>query len=401
VFNRFRGALFRRGGQEEQPREEEQRQEPEQAGENAPGQVGVTARGAEAVDHEESVGETTLVGVAPAPAEAPVEDYGPDYFTFDEDDVVDVAEAQLRRPARFNPFRSGLVRTRRVFGHITDVFREPEIAESLWDELEETLIGADVGIVTTEWLIETLRGRAETERMRTPRQVQEALQEELRKLLGEPGALHLAETGTMTVILVVGVNGVGKTTTIAKLAYYLRRRGHRVLLAAGDTFRAAAIDQLKLWGERIKVPVVSHQPGADPGAVVFDALNSGEARGSDVVIVDTAGRLHTKYNLMEELKKINRVIARKDAGAPQETLLVLDATTGQNAVLQAQQFGADIGVTGLVLTKLDGTAKGGVVFAIADELEIPLKFIGTGERIGDFAPFDPEAFVGALFTEED
>lgn len=297
-----------------------------------------------------------------------------------------------------NPFTFGLTKTRKMFERIADAFREPTIEETLWEDLEEALISADAGVVTTEWLIETLRERVNLEGLKTSKQVETALHEELRGLLGDPVPLNL-DKGNMSIILVIGVNGVGKTTTIAKLANYLQKNNHRVLLAAGDTFRAAAIDQLKLWGERIHVPVVSHELGADPAAVAFDALSSASARGCDVLIVDTAGRLHTKYNLMEELKKINKVLGKQDTSAPQETLLVVDATTGQNAVLQAQQFAHDIGVTGLVLTKLDGTAKGGVVFSIADELDIPLKFVGTGEQIENFAPFNPDEFIQALVPD--
>jgi fused signal recognition particle receptor len=200
------------------------------------------------------------------------------------------------------------------------------------------------------------------------------------------------------VILVVGVNGTGKTTSIAKLAHAYKERGHKVVLAAGDTFRAAAIDQLKHWGERIGVEVIAHQQGADPGAVVFDTLSAAEARGADVVIIDTAGRLHTKLHLMEELRKVNRIIQRKDATAPHEVLLVLDATSGQNALPQAKYFTEAVGVTGILLAKLDGTAKGGVIFAVCDQLGVPVRFVGTGEKAGDLAPFEPRRFVEALFA---
>ncbi|MGH2486608.1 MAG: signal recognition particle-docking protein FtsY, partial [Ktedonobacterales bacterium] len=203
----------------------------------------------------------------------------------------------------------------------------------------------------------------------------------------------------ISVYLVVGVNGVGKTTTIAKMANQLKREKHRVLLAAGDTFRAAATEQIKTWGERIGVPVVAHQDGADPGAVVFDAMQAAQARGTDTLIVDTAGRLHTKFNLMEELKKIMRVLQKYDLEAPHEVLLVIDATTGQNGFLQAKQFVQDSGVSGVILTKLDSTARGGIAFAIASELGLPIKFVGTGESLKDLAPFDAEEFVAALFDD--
>jgi fused signal recognition particle receptor len=227
-----------------------------------------------------------------------------------------------------------------------------------------------------------------------------ALKEELEVLLGEPEPLTLSETSPITVVLVVGVNGVGKTTSIAKLAHLLKRQKHRVMLVAGDTFRAAATEQIKLWGDRIGAPVISHQHGADPAAVVFDAVQAAQARHADILIVDTAGRLHTKYNLMEELKKIGRVLQKYDAEAPHEVLLVIDATTGQNGYAQAKQFIADAGVSGIILTKLDGTARGGIVFAIAAELGLPIKYIGVGEQLNDMAPFDPTAFVDALFTAE-
>ena len=259
---------------------------------------------------------------------------------------------------------------------------------------------ADVGPSTTMWLIERLQQRVNEEKMKSGAQVQRALREELTKLLGKSAGLRFAPDSTLTVILVIGVNGSGKTTTIAKLAYRLTREGHRVVLAAADTFRAAAIDQLKVWAERIGVPVISQNPGSDPGAVVYDAIQAATTRGCDVLIVDTAGRLQTKYNLMEELKKINKVIQKFIPKGPHELLIVMDATTGQNALLQARQFAADIGLTGVVITKLDSTAKGGFAFAVADDLSVPIKFIGTGEKVENLAPFDPQSFVAALFAQD-
>ena len=275
-----------------------------------------------------------------------------------------------------------------------------DITDDLWDELEETLITGDVGVTTTERLMTALRERVEAEHLTRGAQLRDALKEELSILLGDPEPLVFSDTSPISVYLVVGVNGVGKTTTIAKLANLLKRQKHRVLLAAGDTFRAAATEQIKTWGERIGVPVVSHQQGADPGAVVYDAMQAAQARGTDVLIVDTAGRLHTKFNLMEELKKVMRVLQKYDPEAPHEVLLVIDATTGQNGFLQAKQFVQDSGVSGVILTKLDGTARGGIVFAVASELGVPIKFIGTGEKVNDIAPFDPDEFVDALFEEE-
>jgi len=300
----------------------------------------------------------------------------------------------------FNPFKNSLSRTRQLFRRIGDSFKQDDITDELWDELEEALIGADVGPNTTAWLMERLHKRAAEERMHTWSQVQRALREELAVLLGKPSPLGFAKQSPLTVILIIGVNGSGKTTSIAKLAYRLAREGHRVILAAADTFRAAAIDQLKVWGERIGVPVISQNPGSDPGAVVYDAIQAAGTRGSDVLIVDTAGRLHTKYNLMEELKKINKVISKLLPDGPHELLMVIDATTGQNALLAARKFAEDIGLTGVIITKLDSTAKGGFAFAVADDLGVPIKFIGTGEKVQDLAPFDPQSFVAALFAQD-
>jgi fused signal recognition particle receptor len=300
-----------------------------------------------------------------------------------------------------NPFRFSLGRTRQLFGRVNAALEtDAAISEELWDELEETLISADVGVQTTEKLMSTLRERVAAEHLEHASQLRAALKEELELLLGEPEPLVFSTTTTITVYLMVGVNGVGKTTSIAKLANLLKRQKHSVLLAAGDTFRAAAIEQLRTWGERVGVPVVSHQNGADPGAVVYDAMQAAQARGADVLVVDTAGRLHTKFNLMEELKKIMRVLQKYDPEAPHEVLLVMDATTGQNGFLQAKQFVQDAGVSAVILTKLDGTARGGIVFAIASELGVPIKFVGTGERVSDLAPFDPTEFVDALFERD-
>jgi fused signal recognition particle receptor len=312
--------------------------------------------------------------------------------------VAEEPEPQEAR-GRFNPFRLGLQRTRGLFGRMNQAFNQDQITDDLWDELEETLVEADIGFTLTEKLMETLRDRARFENMTRGGEVREALKEELQILLGEPEPLVFSDTSAVSVFLVVGVNGVGKTTSIAKMAHLLKRDRHKVLLAAGDTFRAAATEQLKTWGERLQVPVVSHQHGADPAAVVFDAMEAAQARKMDVLIVDTAGRLHTKANLMEELKKISKVLARYDPEAPHEVLLVLDATTGQNAIIQAKTFVEDSGVSGIILTKLDGTARGGVVFSISSELGLPIKFIGTGEKVNDIAPFDPTSFVDALFED--
>jgi fused signal recognition particle receptor len=288
-----------------------------------------------------------------------------------------------------------------VFSQIAQMFetRRP-IDDDLWEELEELLIRADVGVQTTDQLLEILRNEATLGTVQDAKGVYKALQDELVQSLDEVAPTSpeemLAPPGELGAILVVGVNGVGKTTCIAKLANYWRRQGKQVMLAAADTFRAAAIDQLKVWGERVGVPVVAQHPGADPGSVVFDAAAAARARRADLLIVDTAGRLHTKFNLMEELKKIRRVLDRQEVKHV-KTLLVLDATTGQNAVLQGRAFKEATGLDGLLIAKLDSTAKGGVVFAIVDELEVPVLFVGTGERIDDISEFEPQAFVKALF----
>ena len=315
-------------------------------------------------------------------------------------DAGNVQEGAADQPVS-EPRFSFLNRTRQLFSRISNnVEQNDTITDSLWEDLEESLLEADVGPRTTIGLIEHLRQRATDEKMRTGAQVQRALREEMSLLLGNSAPLRFSKQSSLTIILVIGVNGSGKTTTIAKLAYRLTNEGHKVLLAAGDTFRAAAIDQLKVWGERLGVPVVSQNPNSDPGAVVYDSIQAAQTRGCDVLIVDTAGRLHTKYNLMEELKKINKVIQKFVPDGPHELLVVIDATTGQNALLQARQFAASIGLTGVVITKLDSTAKGGFAFAVADDLGVPIKFIGTGEKVENLAPFDPQSFVAALFAQE-
>ena len=294
-----------------------------------------------------------------------------------------------------------LSRTRQLFSRLGNTVQEADtITDSLWDEMEESLLGADVGPSTTLWLIDRLRTRAREENMHTGSQVQRALREELTKLLGKPSSIHYATKSPLTVILIIGVNGSGKTTSIAKMAYRFTKEGHRVMLAAADTFRAAAIDQLQEWGRRIEVPVISQNPGSDPGAVVFDALQAATTRGCDVLIVDTAGRLQNKYNLMEELKKINKIIQRFVPDGPHELLMVVDATTGQNALLQARKFAEDVGLTGVIITKMDGTAKGGFAFSVTDDLDLPIKYIGTGEKVENLIPFEPQSFVAALFAQD-
>ena len=269
------------------------------------------------------------------------------------------------------------------------------VDEDFFDELEESLILADMGMDTTMEAVETLRDRVKERKLKDPEEVKGGLREILAEML-DVGDTALSLDGKPAVLLMIGVNGVGKTTTIGKLAHLLKGEGNRVLLAAGDTFRAAAADQLSIWADRAKAEIVRHEEGSDPAAVVFDAMNAARARKVDVVLVDTAGRLHNKQNLMNELSKMSRVIDRESPDSSKEVLLVLDATTGQNGLIQAKQFAQSAGITGIVLTKLDGTAKGGIVLAIARELGVPVKFVGLGEGIDDLQPFDAQAFAQAL-----
>lgn len=274
------------------------------------------------------------------------------------------------------------------------------IDADLFDELEEVLISGDLGVQTTTRILQELRQSVKEQRLHYPSEIRVHLKESLLNILhGSDGELCTEVMHPPAVILMVGVNGVGKTTTIAKLAYQLKLQGKRVILAAGDTFRAAAIEQLQEWADRLGVEVIKHAAGADPAAVVYDTIQAAKARHADVVIVDTAGRLHTKVNLMEECKKIRRVIAREHEGAPHEVLLVLDATVGQNGVVQAKQFHEALGLTGLVMTKLDGTAKGGIVVSIVNELKVPVKLIGVGEKLPDLQPFDATSFTEAMFDD--
>ncbi len=296
---------------------------------------------------------------------------------------------------------AALESTRRSwFGQVATLFRRSRIDDDLWDELEETLILGDVGVATTQKILDSLRDRVRRESVSDPAAALEMLKQEISLLLQAGGAAPQMETvKPPLVLLVVGVNGVGKTTSIAKLASAYLEEGRSVLLGAADTFRAAAIDQLQEWGRRLDVDVVAHRPGADPASVAFDALSAARARGVDVVIIDTAGRLHTKSNLMEELKKIRRALSRQVEEDSQRVLLTLDATTGQNGLYQARAFVDAVKCDGVFLAKLDGTAKGGIAIAVADELGLPVLYVGTGERVADVAAFDPQAFAAALFQE--
>jgi len=282
------------------------------------------------------------------------------------------------------------------FKRAMSLFDRPTVDEAVWAELEELLISADVGFSTTEKLLEQVRQRVKEEKLKKGSEVRDALQQQMVKMLTIEAPVPSVPPSLPEVILAVGVNGSGKTTSIAKLAYKAKKEGKRVILVAADTFRAAAIDQLKKLGGEVGVDVVGHQPGADAGAVVFDALEAARSRQAQMVIIDTAGRLHTRFNLMEELKKIKRVAAKADPAAPHQVILVLDANTGQNGLAQAKHFTEAVGVTGIFLAKLDGTAKGGIVLAICDQLRVPIQFIGVGDELEDMAPFDAGAFVRAL-----
>jgi fused signal recognition particle receptor len=296
--------------------------------------------------------------------------------------------------------RETLARTRNsIFGRVQALLGQTDITNDTWDELEALLLQADVGAATTAKLLEALKRRAKSEGIVRADALRGALKEELRRLLSSNGAESRAKSRLLEVILVVGVNGSGKTTSIAKLSKRYQAQGRRVLLAACDTFRAAAIDQLQIWGERVGIPVIAGAPNSDPGAVAFDAVQAAFARKCDLLIVDTAGRLHTKHNLMKELEKVRNVLSRAVHEAPHQTLLVIDATNGQNAINQAKGFAEAVGVTGVILTKLDGTPKGGVAFAIAGELGIPIRYLGTGEKIDDLEEFNPQAFVDELLSD--
>ena len=300
----------------------------------------------------------------------------------------------------FDKLKAGLTKTKKaLIAGIDTIFGSyRNVGEELFEELEELLITSDIGAETAMEVLDTLSDKIHDERITEPEKAKEALIEILRDLIGE-GEPIAYEKGKMTVILVIGVNGVGKTTSIAKMAYDIKKNGKKVLLAAADTFRAAAIDQLGVWADRAGVELIAQSEGSDPAAVVYDAAAAAKKRGTEVLIIDTAGRLHNKKNLMNELNKIDRVISRELPDAIRETLLVLDATTGQNAVIQAKEFKSAADITGLVLTKLDGTAKGGIVISIKKELGIPVKFIGVGEKIDDLLAFSADEFVNALFEK--
>lgn len=298
----------------------------------------------------------------------------------------------------FSIFKKGLKKTRDegITAQMDEVIESyEEITDELFDELEEILIMGDVGMPTAERIIRDLKNKIENDKIKDVKQVRETMKDIVSGIVW--GGSYLRLRSKPSVILMIGVNGVGKTTTIGKLALRLKEQNRKVILGAADTFRAAAIEQLQVWADRADVDLIKHAEGSDPAAVVYDTIQAGKARGADVIIIDTAGRLHNKKNLMDELNKISRVIDRELPDSSKEILLVLDATTGQNAVNQAKDFKEAAGITGIVLTKLDGTAKGGVVLAINNELDVPVKFVGVGEKIADLQPFDADAFAAGLF----
>lgn len=306
------------------------------------------------------------------------------------------------RPNFFNRLQEGLQKTRRTLinGLTNLVLGKKTLDDGLLEEIEALLLSADIGVATTDILIKDLTASLARKELHDADAVIQALKTQLLKLLLPYEQVWQPQSDRTNIILVVGINGSGKTTTIGKLAHYFKNRGNKVLLAAGDTFRAAAVEQLQAWGERNAIPVIAQHSGADSASVIYDAVQSGRAREMNIVLADTAGRLHTQHNLMEELKKVVRVIRKIDASAPHEILLILDASIGQNGLAQAQKFHEAIGVTGLAITKLDGTAKGGIVFAVTQQLALPIRFVGMGEGIDDLHPFSASEFVDALFGQE-
>lgn len=314
-------------------------------------------------------------------------------------DEIPIESAEREKVRYFKRLRERLHKTRENFVTRVDrvVLGKKTIDVDLLDDLEEVLITSDLGVKTTQVLLQKVADKIKRKELRNPEKLHNSLRDEISNILSVPAPPWDLKAHHPFVIMVIGVNGVGKTTTIGKLAHELKNAGLKVMLVAGDTFRAAAIEQLVLWSERVDVPVVRQKSGSDPSAVAFDAIDAAVSRDIDVVLVDTAGRMHTKVNLMEELKKVQRVIQKKLPGAPHEVLLVLDSTTGQNALSQVRMFRDEIGITGLILTKLDGTAKGGIIVAISEELQLPVRYIGIGEGLDDLRPFDPEEFTKALF----
>ena len=373
---------------------------PEAAGDQAAGEAAVAIESPEASPESAPSAAPLAAAEAAAPPEPQGEPEPVEQVT--EPLAAPPAESQgppsPARPRLFRRLRERLSKTRQALGSNLDrLFLGHKIIDlDLLDQLEELLVTADLGVETSIELIERTRERVKRRELTDPARLKAHLKEEMLALLTGAAPAAKPTAAKPQVIMVIGVNGVGKTTTIAKLAHHDTQQGEKVLLVAADTFRAAAVEQLEIWGQRVGVPVIKQKTGADPAAVVFDGLQAALARGVDKVYIDTAGRLHTKVNLMEELKKVRRTAEKKIIGAPHEVLLVLDATTGQNAISQARLFHEAIGVTGVVMTKLDGTAKGGVALGIVKETGLPIKFIGVGEQMDDLRPFDPEAYLEAI-----
>jgi fused signal recognition particle receptor len=307
--------------------------------------------------------------------------------------------SDLRKKGFFDKLKSGLEKTRKLLLTNVDdiILGEKVIDQHLFEELEEALIMADVGPVFTYELIDRMKEKVKRRELDKPEHLKKVMRDTMKDILRANDSTFIIPRDRLQTFMMVGVNGTGKTTTIGKMAYQFKQQGHEVLIAAADTFRAAAIEQLEVWCQRVHVPLIKQQLGADPAAVVYDALQAAKTGKSNLLIIDTAGRLHTKVNLMEELKKMKRIMSREISGFPLEILLVIDATTGQNAINQAKMFNDEIGVTGIVLTKLDGTSKGGIVIRIARELQIPIRYIGIGEHLDDLRPFQGDDFVEALF----
>ncbi len=358
----------------------------------------------EAASEEETVAEEPSLAEEPIAeepvAEEPVAEESASEGKNDSEESVLVEEREEPKEKKgfFSRLKESLGKTRSAISDKVDavLFSLGKIDEDLYEELEEALIMSDIGAETSAYIINTLKDKAKANGAKEVIEIKALLREIVEEILSSQDTeLHL--DSTPSVIMVIGVNGVGKTTSIGKLAHYYKSQGKKVVLAAADTFRAAAIDQLEIWAERAGVDLVKHQEGADPSAVVFDSIQAAKARGADIVICDTAGRLHNKKNLMEELKKTARVVERETGGGSCETLLVLDASTGQNALVQTREFSQAAGITGVILTKLDGTAKGGVILPLSREQGIGVKFIGVGEQIDDLRPFEPQAFAEALF----
>jgi fused signal recognition particle receptor len=324
-----------------------------------------------------------------------------DFLKRKKDESPETTAADEAPVSFFSRLKAGLAKTRRqLTGGLATLFLgKKELDQALIDEIETALLSADVGVETTQALIKTLTDKLARRELSDSDAAFACLKAEMKALLSQQPAPAIEFTAKPHVILMIGINGSGKTTTIGKLSHYYQELGKTLLLAAGDTFRAAAIEQLQAWGERNQIPVIAQQPGADTAAVIYDALAAAKARDVDILLADTAGRLHTQSNLMAELQKVKRVMAKLDPAAPHEVFIVLDATLGQNALQQVKQFHDAIVITGIVLTKLDGTAKGGILFAIAKETQLPIRFIGVGEKINDLRPFDAEEFVEALFSD--